>query len=162
MRDWGVTRMSYHAGPVEHVAMRNGVVVVAVDDEHRVALIRHTIPLHGEMLSVPGGMVEEGETSRVAVERELVEEAGLSAATWVLVGEFVPVPYSTQRLSVFLATGLTSGPQHLEAHEIEAGLRLEWRPLVDALQMVHDGEVLLSGSALALLLAAERLSQAQS
>ncbi|MFI2754762.1 NUDIX domain-containing protein [Cellulomonas sp. P22] len=157
-----MTRLSYRTSPVEHVVLRDGVVVVAVDDEQRVALIRHTAPLHGEMLSVPGGMVEEGETSRAAAERELAEETGLSAADWERVGEFVPVPYSTQRLSIFLATGLVCGTPHLEAHEIDAGFRLEWWPLVDALGRVRDGEVRLSGSALALLLVTERLGQVAS
>ncbi|MFI2754500.1 NUDIX domain-containing protein [Cellulomonas sp. P22] len=87
-----MTRLSYRTSPVEHVVLRDGVVVVAVDDEHRVALIRHTAPLHGEMLSVPGGMVEEGESSRAAAERELAEETGLSAADWERVGEFVGAP----------------------------------------------------------------------
>lgn len=142
--------------------MRDGVVVVAIDDQDRVALIRHRTPLHGQTLSVPGGMVEEGETPRVAASRELAEEAGLSATTWVLAGEFVPVPYSTQRLSVFFSTGLTRGLPRLEAHEVDADFRLEWWPFVDALQSVRDGDVRLSGSALALLLVADRMRRAGS
>lgn len=151
-----MTRLSYRAHFIEHVTLRDGVVVVAVDDEHRVALIRHTTPLHGETLSVPGDIVEEGESPTVAAERELAEEAGLSEVTWGLLGEFVPVPHSTQRLSVFLSTGLTFGPKRLEAHEIEARFRFEWWAYEDAVQRVRDGDVRLSGSALALLLVADR------
>lgn len=152
-----MARMTYQEEPVEHVRLRDGVVVVAVDDDSRVALVRHTNPLHGETLSVPGGLIEEGERPQEAAERELAEEAGISAVSWALAAEFVPVPYSTQHLFVFLAMGLTIGRPQLEQHEIDARFRLEWWPYTDAIQSVREGHVHLSGSALALLLIANRV-----
>ncbi|MDO9608353.1 MAG: NUDIX domain-containing protein [Brevundimonas sp.] len=56
--------------------MTLGVRAVAVDDEGRVLLVKHTY-LAGWWL--PGGGVDKGETTQAAVVRELHEEAGLIA-----------------------------------------------------------------------------------
>ena len=56
--------------------MTLGVRGVAVDSAGRVLLVKHTY-LHGWWL--PGGGVDKGETTQVAVIRELREEAGLVA-----------------------------------------------------------------------------------
>lgn len=146
-----MTRMTYVAEPYEHIVMRDGVVVVAVDEDDRVALIRQRLPLHGEALSVPGGMVEDGEDPETSAHRELREEVGLTAKSLCLVGSFVPMPRSTQRLHLFEARGLTLGDPDLTPDEIAQGLSLEWLPVDQAIEAVHDGRVQLSGSALALL-----------
>jgi ADP-ribose pyrophosphatase YjhB (NUDIX family) len=54
-----------------------GVGAVVVDDEERVLLVRRgRPPLAGEW-SLPGGAVETGETLAAALQREVLEEAGL-------------------------------------------------------------------------------------
>ena len=52
--------MNYLTEPFEHIVMRDGVVIVAVDAQRNVGLVRHRLPLHGEVLSVPGGLIEPG------------------------------------------------------------------------------------------------------
>ena len=55
-------------------AMTLGVRAAVVDAEGRIFLVRHTY-IAGWFL--PGGGVERGETFRVALERELLEEGGI-------------------------------------------------------------------------------------
>ena len=105
---------------------------------------------------MPGGMVEDGEDPARSALRELAEETGIIAREVAFVGSFAVMPCSTQRLHVFEATGLTLGEPDLTPGEVAQGLRLEWRPIEAAVRSVWDGQVTLSGSALALLLYASR------
>ncbi|MGO4409391.1 MULTISPECIES: NUDIX domain-containing protein [unclassified Brevundimonas] len=70
------TRPLFFAWSRMNRGMTLGVRGVAVDDEGRVLLVKHTY-LHGWWL--PGGGVDRGETTHAAVIRELREEAGLIA-----------------------------------------------------------------------------------
>ena len=74
-----------------------GAVIIADD---RVALIkRGKAPLLGEW-SIPGGMLELGETLRQGAEREAVEETGLIVRATELLGVFERiVPDADQRTS---------------------------------------------------------------
>ncbi|MGA3092396.1 MAG: NUDIX hydrolase [Terriglobales bacterium] len=68
-----------------------GVGAIIVDDHHdppRVLLIRRgTAPLLGEW-SLPGGVLECGETLREAVAREALEETGLAVETGEMLGVY--------------------------------------------------------------------------
>ncbi|MFE2305030.1 NUDIX domain-containing protein [Streptomyces sp. NPDC059411] len=145
-------RITYRTDPYEHVVQADGAVIVAEDNEGRIALIRHTIPLHGDTLSLPGGMVEDGEDPLNAAKRELEEEAGLTASGWTPLGTTVPMPRSTLTLHMYAARDLSDGVQALSTTEAEQGLTVEWTPRKEAIQAALDGRIKLAGAALALLL----------
>lgn len=63
-----------------------GVGAVIVQDERVIVVRRNTEPLKGEW-SIPGGVVELGETLRAAAAREALEETGLK----VEAGEVIEV-----------------------------------------------------------------------
>ncbi|WP_051944372.1 NUDIX domain-containing protein [Streptacidiphilus rugosus] len=149
-------RITYLTEPFEHIRVGDAVVIVAVDDRGLVAMVRQNLPLHGESLSVPGGMIDPGEEPAAAAARELAEETGLRASSWRTAGVFAPMTTSTQRLHFFEATGLTLGEPDRQPNEVAQGMTLEWWPLGKAVQAVWDGQVKLSGSALALLAYAAR------
>jgi ADP-ribose pyrophosphatase YjhB (NUDIX family) len=63
----------------DHPIVGVGAVIVAVDREagRRVVLVRRGAPPLQGQWSLPGGVVELGETLRAAAEREAMEETGL-------------------------------------------------------------------------------------
>jgi len=62
------------------------VGAIVVDDLGRLLLIRRRNPPSQGLWSLPGGRVEEGESSEAAVVRELLEETGISGAVEGFVG----------------------------------------------------------------------------
>ncbi|WP_405832465.1 NUDIX domain-containing protein [Streptomyces sp. NBC_00105] len=146
-------RITYRTDPFEHIVQDDGVVIVAQDGQGRIALIRHTVPLHGSILTIPGGGIEDGEDPLAAAQRELEEEAGITAAVWTSLGTTVPMTRSTMKLHMFAATNISAGVQALTATEAEQGLTVVWTPRKEAVQAALDGRMPLAGAALALLIA---------
>ncbi|WP_329611654.1 NUDIX hydrolase [Kitasatospora herbaricolor] len=131
---------------------RDAAVIVARDSHGLVAVLTASFPLHGgEYLFLPGGRQEDNESPQACAQRELREEAGITAETWRPLGSYAIVPASTARLHLFEARGLTLGPQELAPGE--HGFKLMWWPMEDALTAVGRGRFLLQGGPLALLLA---------
>lgn len=83
----------------EIVDRKNGVVILAIDDENNVIVeeqYRNTF--------------KRGIVGLPAAKRELEEETGYKAESWVSLGEFYPAPaYSNEIVYPFLATGLYLG-----------------------------------------------------
>ncbi|MFE7590209.1 NUDIX hydrolase [Kitasatospora xanthocidica] len=138
---------------------RDAAVIVARDSNGLVAVLTAPFPLHGgEYLFLPGGRQEGDESPEKCAQRELREEAGITAATWRPLGSYAIVPGSTARLHLFEARDLTLGPQELAPGE--DGFKLMWWPMEDALAAVGEGRFLLQGGPLALLLADRQPSAA--
>lgn len=84
------------------------VNVIARDERERVLLVRQwRFGIAAPTLEIPGGMVDPGESARVAAERELLEETGYRAARWTELGEVDPNPaFLTNRCTTFLAEAI--------------------------------------------------------
>ena len=68
----------------EHLDLREAVRAVIVDEAERILLVRFEFPPQFEdevVWAAPGGGIEAGEDDRSALERELLEEVGLTDAT---------------------------------------------------------------------------------
>src|SRR5258708_1024001 len=88
-----------------------------------------------ELLEIPAGTLEPGESPLVTARRELAEECGLTAASWEAGPAFYTAPgFSTELLTLFLATTLTS--VDVVPPEDEA-LERSWLTLEDALASVE-------------------------
>jgi len=132
--------------------MSDASVIVARDAHGMVAVLTAEFPEHGgEYVFLPGGRREGDETPEECARRELREEAGVAAETWRPLGSYAITLNSTARIHLFLAEGLTLGPQQLMPSE--ADFKLMWWPMDDAIQAAAQGRFLLQGGPLALLLA---------
>lgn len=101
---------------------------------------------------VPAGTLEVGEEPVVCARRELVEEAGLDAGRLLPLGTARPLASCTVTQHLFLAEELTAVPQRLESYERDMITRR--LPLAEALEAALDGEILHTGSIVALTRAA--------
>lgn len=124
--------------------------IVAIDDEGYVHLVgQHRYPLNRYSWEIPEGGGAEGEDPLHAAQRELLEETGLTARDWKLVGEAdLSNSVSDERAFWFLATGLTQGEAAPEGTEV---LKRKRVPLAEALDMIDRREITDALSIIALL-----------
>ena len=117
-----------------------GAAIVAVDEQQRVCMLyqfRHAAK--GWIWELPAGKIDNREPPSETAQRELIEEAGMTAANWQSLGEVVSSPgVFTEVVHLFLASGLTAVPDAREEHEV---FQVEWRPLSEVLSMARSGEL---------------------
>ncbi len=144
-----------------HVLHHPGAVaVVPLHADGTVTLVRqYRAALEHDLLELPAGTRDvTGEPEETTAERELVEEAGLAAATFELLVTLHNAPgLSDETVSVFLAQGLTDVADNRQGVEEEA-MTIERMPLVEALAMVDDGRITDAKTIIGLALTARRTS----
>lgn len=103
----------------EIVRHPQSVVIVPIDDEGRVILIRQYRHAVGRWLwELPAGSTAAGEHAHAAAARECQEEIGLVPTTLDRLGALFPTPgYCDEEMVFFRATGLREpGPGDSAAH----------------------------------------------
>ena len=117
-----------------------GVCVAAVDGDGNVFVVRQwRYPFGRELLELPAGKLEKGEDPLPAAQRELSEETGLEADKWEDLGcIYVSPGISTEKLYLYLATGLRQGLAHPDPNEF---LDVEKMPLSKLADMAMEGTV---------------------
>lgn len=130
--------------------------VVAVDGDDRVCLVRQYRHGIADFLwEIPAGKLDPGEAPAVCAVRELAEETGVGARTWVSLGLYLPAPgIFTEVIHLYLARDLTVGEAKPDADE---ELELAWRPFRHALEMAQRGELNDGKTGMALLRAQAHL-----
>ena len=138
----------------EIVESQDAVCVVALDGDGNVLMVRqYRVPVHQTLLELPAGGVEQGEEPLACARRELREETGFAASELTPIGDFWTIPgFGTERMYVFLATGLRPDP--LPADEDE-DIEMERVPIAQALEMARSGH-LHDAKTIAALALAER------
>jgi len=144
-----------HAATREVVEHPGAVGILAWDGE-RLALVSQWRQATGqEMLEIPAGTLDPGESPRVTAERELGEECGLAADGWAEGPSFFTAPgFCTERLTLFLATGLRETDATPPDDEL---LEQSWLSLPEAMAAVDDGRVIDAKSVAGILWLAHRL-----
>ena len=138
-----------------------GAVAILAWDGERLAAVRQWRQAAGaELLEIPAGTLEPGESPLVTAQRELGEECGLTAASWEAGPAFYTAPgFSTELLTLFLATELSS--VNAAPPEDEA-LERSWITLGDALASIEDGRIRDAKSLVGILWLARHLAPAES
>lgn len=128
---------------VEHTG---AVGVVALDERDRVLLLRqYRHPVRAYLWEPPAGLLDvEGEDPLRTAQRELAEEADLTADEWWVLLDFYNSPGgSTEAFRCYLARGLHQVPHHQRhdrQHE-EAALVPAWVDLSEARELVLGGRL---------------------
>jgi len=123
------------------IVHHNGsAVMMAVDDRKRILLVRqYRLPARDYLWELPAGRLDKGETPLQAAKRELVEETGYRAKHWKRLVTFYPSPgYVAEKMTIFLATGLTEGQaQPMEDERIET----RWFTAKEIEQGIESGKI---------------------
>jgi 8-oxo-dGTP pyrophosphatase MutT (NUDIX family) len=124
--------------------------VIAVDNQGYVQLVgQYRYPLNRYSWEIPEGGCPEGEEPLRAAQRELLEETGLQAREWKLLGESdLSNSVSDERAYWFRASDLIQGEAEPEGSEVLQRRRV---PLDEALAMIDRREITDALSIIALL-----------
>ncbi|WP_188191348.1 NUDIX domain-containing protein [Nonomuraea sp. SYSU D8015] len=115
-------RLQWRLVWLRHATFMVGVTGVVRDDEGRVLLLKHRLWPEGRQWGFPTGYAKRGETFEGTVEREVLEETGLT----VKVGRLVRLKSGFRlRLEVAYEAVLTGGTLEIDPWEI---LEAKWCP----------------------------------
>ena len=134
----------------EIIRHSGAVAILPITDDGRVCFVENFRVAVGErLIELPAGTLEPNEDPHVTAERELAEETGYRAAKIESLTTFCMSPgILDEKMYVFLATGLTSGRQALEAGEDIRVVHATWD---EALSMIHSGKIRDAKSVAAIL-----------
>ena len=141
----------------EIVHVRNAVAVLPLEQNgtvHMVSQFRHAIDK--QLIEIPAGLIDEGETEEEAAIRECQEETGyFPRSLFRLITYAHAEGYSTGYITLFLGMDLEyTGKLHLDAGEYLISAEMAFETL---LERVKRNEIIDSKTILAALLTKDKL-----
>jgi ADP-ribose pyrophosphatase len=129
-----------HNAMREVVEHRGAAVIVPILDQDQVMLVRqYRYPIGTELLEIPAGTLNDGESPEDCARRELEEETGYSSEDVVKMFECYVAPgYSTEKLHFYLARKLTKTRQNPDEDE---RLSVEMVSLSNVMEKIRSGEI---------------------
>ena len=124
----------------EIVHHNGGACVLALEEDDTVYLVRQFRYAYGrELLELPAGKLEKGEDPFEAARRELEEEVGVTAESFISLGTVLPTcGYCNEVIHLYAAKGLEKTGQHLDPDEFVTVLKM---PLTELEEMIAAGRV---------------------
>ncbi len=135
---------------VEH---QGSVVILPIDKDGNLLLVRqYRHAAMDNLLELPAGTLDDPDEEPLhCAAREIREETGMAARKFKELGKFYLAPgYSTELMTVFLATELSFDPLEPDADEF---LQVEKIPLAEALSLAEAGKMPDAKTLAALLMA---------
>jgi ADP-ribose pyrophosphatase len=123
-----------------------------VHPEARILLIRqYRYAADRWLYEIPAGRLEGGEEPIACARRELREEAGCEAESFISLGGFFTTPgFIDEFIHVFMATGLSCGEAMPESDEFIHSVS---HTLLEGLRMIDRGEIVDGKTIIALFMA---------
>ncbi len=141
---------------IRHVG---AVGVIPITDDGKVIIEKQfRYPLNRVVTEIPAGKLDSFSEDRLsAAKRELEEETGYTAAQWIELGDYIPTcAYCDERITLYLARGLSLGQRHLDEDEF---LNFETIPLSQLVEDVMAGRITDGKTQVAILKAARLLEK---
>jgi ADP-ribose pyrophosphatase len=134
------------------VKHHGSVTIVPYDQDGNIWFVeQYRLGAEQVLLELPAGVIEQGEDPVQCAHREVREEIGMAATELKKLGEMYLAPgYSTELMTVFLATGIYQAPLKADSDEF---LRTKKIPLQRVYKMTSRGEIRDSKTLAALLMA---------
>jgi ADP-ribose pyrophosphatase len=140
------------------VAHPNAVTLLPITKSGEVILVsQYRIGAQGDLLELPAGVMDGGETPLESARRELREETGQDSDLMVPLGGFYMVPgYSNEYMSAFLALELHLAPLAQDEDEF---LELSRHPVAEVYRMLWSKQIQDGKTIATLMLALPELLQ---
>ena len=142
----------------ELVVHPGGVCIVALTDDDEILMVKQfRYPFQTVLTELPAGKLEFGEDHREAGLRELKEETGATCEKFEYLGVCYPsVAYLSEKIHMYLATGLSFDKQKLDDDEFLDVIRIK---IDDAVNMIMNNEIKDAKTQCAILKAARLLGK---
>lgn len=142
----------------EVVENNGGAVAVPVNEKGEIIMVRQfRKPFDKVILEAPAGKIEPGEEPDTTVRRELREETGFTADSYELLTVMYPsVGYTTEKLYIYLCTGLHKGETDFDFNESLEIYNYDYKEIYNKVLNgeIHDGKTIVG-----VLMAAPKLRQ---
>jgi ADP-ribose pyrophosphatase len=124
----------------EYIVHPGAVTIIPLLDSGELVMERqYRYPLGRELVELPAGKIDPGESTLETARRELLEETGYAAGTWTYVATIHPLcGYTNERIELWLARGLRHEGRRLDHGEFLETFTL---PLGDAVEWVRSGRI---------------------
>lgn len=117
-------------------ADRDAVMIVPILDKNMILIQEYSVGLESYELGFPKGLIDPGENTFEAADRELKEEAGFGATRLEALGNLTMAPsYFSSTMNIVLAEGLYK--EKLEGDEPEPLIVRHW-PLNNLLALLDE------------------------
>jgi len=139
----------------EYIAHPGAVMIIPRLPDGKLLMERQfRYPMARIFIEFPAGKIDPGEEPAATAARELLEETGYTAERWAHIGTLHPlITYSTERIEIYIADGLTFVGTKLDAGEFVETFSAT---LHEALTWIDRGEITDVKTMLGLLLLARR------
>ncbi|MCT8337107.1 NUDIX hydrolase [Methanoculleus sp. Afa-1] len=126
----------------ERVIVRPGgaVAILPLEGDDCYLLRQYRFAVDDYIYEAPAGTIDEGEEPHETAYRELIEETGMKAETFVPKGWIYPSPgYTDERIWLYLAEGLSPCSDYsMDDDEVIEVVRI---PVGDVKAMIADGRI---------------------
>ncbi len=138
-----------HQAKLEVVHHPGGAAVLALNSKREVCLLRqYRYVAGGWIWELPAGKLEPGEPPLHTAQRELIEEAGVSASHWESLGAILSSPgVFAEVIHLFCATQLEPSTA---AHEQSEVIEVHWVPFAESYEWAMSGKILDAKTIIAL------------